>query len=223
VNASITRYLPAAFLTAGAAMTLAIGTPHPTPLVRPLGTTMPRTFMGHPATPLPIGADERRSSGVTDYLNQAYFLNDTTPVQLYVGYHATQQGDNRMHSPSLCLPGSGWTPIASSLVSVPLAAGGSATVNRFVLQKGGLRILTYYWFQGRGRITAGQAQLKFDALRDSFLYHRDEDALVRIIVPLPQGASSRPLAETQLTPDGIAARLAAKVVPELQRSLPPAP
>lgn len=220
---TIGKFLPAVLLGAGAIVTTVSGTPRPTPLVRPLTATMPTSFMGHPAREIPISDDEVKASGVTDFINRAYDMGDSIPVMLYVGYHATQQGDNRMHSPSQCLPGSGWTPVGSSIATVPLADGRKVEVNRFVLAQGNYRILTYYWFQGRGRVTAGQARLKLDAFKDSFLHHRDEEALVRVIVPIPSGGFDAPVAATGLTADSLAARMASVAIPALERSLPAGP
>src|SRR5690242_5390458 len=113
------RVLPAIALATGAALTALIGKPTPTPLRAPLAATLPASFMGAPAKDMPIDKDEVAKSGVSDYINRLYFLAPDQPAALYVGYHATQQGDKRMHSPTLCLPGSGWTPVGEGLVTVP--------------------------------------------------------------------------------------------------------
>lgn len=233
----ISQYLPAALFAVGACATYIVGTPRPTPLVRPLAATMPAQFMGVPGKDVPISLDEQRGSGVTDYFQRSFAVTAADPVSLYIGYHATQQGESRMHSPTLCLPGSGWTPIDSRLVTV-MVAGQPIHVNRYMLQKSKYRILVYYWFQGRGRITTGEAQLKLHTFVDALLLHRDEEALVRIIVPLPavqktagkgaappvqpdtsiQGNPSAPAAN--LPPDSVAVQLAAIAIPALNQSLP---
>ena len=214
------RYVPAFTLAAGAALTALIGTPQPTPLRAPLATSLPSSFMGAPAKDMPIDKDEVAKSGVSDYLNRLYFLGPDAPAALYVGYHATQQGDKRMHSPTLCLPGSGWTPVGEGLVNVPVN-GHPVAVNRFILQSSNQRILVYYWFQGRGRLTTGQGELKLNAMRDALINHRDEEALVRIIVPLPKDSTAA-IASTGLPADTIATRLASEVVGPLNKALPAA-
>lgn len=219
---SWSQYLPAGILTLGATVAALTGTPRPTPLARPLTATLPAEFLGVSGQDAPIGAEEVRVSGVTDYLNRGFNLGGPGPVTLYVGYHATQQGDKRMHSPTLCLPGSGWTPIDSRLVEIPVG-GRSIPVNRYVLQKHGQRILVYYWFQGRGRITAGEAQLRLENFKDAFLRHRDEEALVRIVVPVAQLPWNTPIGHTGLPADSVATRLAQVAIPGVQAALPPAP
>jgi len=219
---SIAQYVPAGALMVGAAFTMLVGKPQATPLVRPLKETVPAQFLGHAATDAVIGDDEVHASGVTDYINRGYDIGGVAPVTLYIGYHATQQGDKRMHSPTLCLPGSGWTPVASNIVPVSVE-GKSVGVNRYVLQKSNQRILVYYWFQGRGRITTGQAALKMNAMKDALLAHRDEEALVRIVVPVGDRTWQDPIGTTGLVPDSVATQLASLSIPAMNRSLPPAP
>lgn len=217
----VARFLPAGALAAGTAVTLLVGSPKPTPLRAPLVQAVPASFLGATGTEVAIGDDEVSKSGVSDYLNRVYMLNAEEGISLYIGYHATQQGDKRMHSPTLCLPGSGWTPVGEQVVNIPVD-NKPVAVNRFILQNGANRILVYYWFQGRGRLTAGQGDLKLHAMWDALRTHRDEEALVRIIVPLVKGDST-PVAATGLSPDALAARMAAEIIQPLNKSLPAAP
>lgn len=217
----VAKFIPAGALAAGTAITLLVGSPQPTPLREPLGKAVPATFMGAAGSDVAIGSDEVSKSGVSDYINRVYELSSTEGVALYIGYHATQQGDKRMHSPTLCLPGSGWTPVGEQIVTIPVA-NKPVAVNRFILQNGPNRILVYYWFQGRGRLTAGQGDLKLTTMRDALFTHRDDEALVRIIVPLVNGDST-PVASTGLAPDALAAKLAENIIAPLNRSLPAAP
>jgi EpsI family protein len=214
------KYLPAVVLAAGAGMSALIGSPQPTPLRRPLAATLPATFLGVPGTDVTIAPSEVEGSGVSDYLNRVYMLGKDESAQLYVGYHATQTGDKYMHSPSVCLPGSGWTPVSDKVVPIRFG-NATANVNRYVLRNGSNTILVYYWFQGRGRLMAGPGELKMKTLKDGLLSHRDEEALVRVIVPLnPQVAT---VASTGLSPDSVAVRLAEAAVPALNLALPAAP
>jgi EpsI family protein len=216
------QYIPAGLLAVGAALTAITGTPRPTPLAHPLATTIPTTFLGASAKDIALGADEVNVSGVSDYLNRAFDLGGIAPTTLYVGYHATQQGSKAMHSPTLCLPGSGWVPVDARLVAIP--TGRTTTqVNRYVLAKEGRQILVYYWFQGRGRITTGQTALKLNAIKDAFFKHRDEEALVRIVVPVGRTPLTAPVGHTSLIPDSLATQLASVAIPSVQQALPTAP
>jgi EpsI family protein len=218
-----TSYVPAGILCLGAAATFAAGKPQPTPLARPLASSVPASYWGQPGKDFPIGADEIKGSGVSDVLYRGYDVGSPSgPVLLYIGYHATQQGDARMHSPSMCLPGAGWTPTSASFVRVPLGDS-TVAVNRYIMQRDQYRILVYYWFQGRGRVTAGEAQLKLHAMLDALLTHRDDEALVRIVVPMDSPDPAKPVGTTGLTADSLALQLSATVIPMLRHALPSAP
>ena len=65
-----------------------------------------------------------------------------------------RQGDT-IHSPQNCLPGAGWQPVRSDRMDIAVP-GGPVTVNRFVIQKGMDRQAVLYWYQGRGRVVAGE-------------------------------------------------------------------
>src|SRR6185312_4900864 len=116
----------------------------------------------------------------------------------------------------------GWVPVDSRLVAIP--TGQTQTqVNRYVLVKDGQQILVYYWFQGRGRITTGQTTLKLNAIKDAFFKHRDEEALVRIVVPVGKAPLTAPVGKTGLPPDSLATQLASIAIPSVQQALPKAP
>jgi D-arabinose 5-phosphate isomerase GutQ len=83
--------------------------------------------------------------------------------------------------------------------------------------------LVYYWFQGRGRITTGQAALKWNAMKDAFLSHRDEEALVRIVVPVGTDSLTAPVGRTGMVADSLATHLASVAIPSVFRALAPAP
>jgi len=218
----MTRYFPTAVLGVGAAIAVWMGTPRPTPLARPLVEAIPATFYGATSHEVPLGPDEARVSGVTSYLSRAYELGGLGGVQIYIGYHATQQGTHGVHLPTLCLPGAGWVPVSSRLAAIPVA-GESQLVNRYVLQQGQHFILVYYWFQGRGRITAGETALKVHTVIDALRSRRDEEALVRIVIPVASDSPTATAGNTGVPADSVATQFAATIIPTLQRVLPAPP
>ena len=112
----IAKFLPAGALAAGTAVTLLVGSPQPTPLRQPLTAALPATFLGATGSDVAIGEDEVSKSGVSDYVNRVYMLNADEGVSLYIGYHATQQGDKRIRRRCACLALAGrlsasrWSP-----------------------------------------------------------------------------------------------------------------
>jgi len=134
--------------------------------------------------------------GTNEYITRVYRRDLLQPVDLYVGYFESQRTGRLIHSPLNCLPGAGWQPIESKQISIRVPASASAapalaqrdvSVNRLVVQKGEERQVVFYWYHGRGRVTAseyaGRLYMAIDALRR----HRTDGALVRVMSPLTDG------------------------------------
>ena len=64
-------------------------------------------------------------------------------------------------------------------------------INHYVVSKGDEASIVYYWYQSQGRAIAGEFAAKFYLIEDSIRKHRSDTALVRIIVPRPNGANER--------------------------------
>jgi EpsI family protein len=147
-----------------------------------------------------IDARTLQNLGATDYLICTFFREGYGPVGLYVGYHATQvreegggSGENAIHPPAHCLPGSGWDIIDSR--SVPLALPGlpgqQARVKRLVIAKGKERQLVYYWYQSQGRVIAEDWQKILYVVFDRALRGRTDGSLVRFTIPIQRDDDER--------------------------------
>ncbi len=137
-----------------------------------------------------VSDDERRVAGMSDYVARVYWQDSTPVFTTYVGYYDRQTQGKSIHSPKNCLPGAGWEILAPGTANVT-AASGSHVVNKYLLKNGGAQALVYYWYQGRGRVVANEYRVKFDLLRDAALKGHTEEALVRLVVPIPVGADGR--------------------------------
>jgi len=135
-----------------------------------------------------------RNLGVTDYLI-CRFTSPEYPIgaDVYLGYHASQvreagggAGENSIHPPAHCLPGAGWDIIDNKNVRLdfPGVPHGPAIVKRLIIAKGPARQLTYYWYEGRGRITAQDWQKIVFVGLDRALRSRTDGALVRFTIPI---------------------------------------
>jgi EpsI family protein len=136
--------------------------------------------------------------GATDYVICEYRRPEYAPVSLYVGYHATQVyegeegfGENSIHPPAHCLPGSGWDIIDSK--NVPLEIPGypqsGSPVKRLVIARGEVRHLVYYWYQQQGRAIADDWQKILFVGYDRARHSRTDGALVRFTIPMARSAS----------------------------------
>jgi EpsI family protein len=137
---------------------------------------------------------------VTDYTNRLYLDSAAEPILLYVGYYDSQRTGSTIHSPKNCLPGAGWDPIRSGYAAVSLPAGQAIVVNEYVIQRDQDKQLVFYWYQGRGRVIAGEYSGKFWMVADAISRNRTDGALVRVITPIRDGeaqARARLMAFTQ--------------------------
>jgi EpsI family protein len=138
--------------------------------------------------------DILKNLGATDYVICDYKRAGHGVVSLYVGYHATQireegggSGENSIHPPAHCLPGSGWDIIDSRNVrlDIPgLPRKGGAEVKRLVIARGEDRQLVYYWYQSQGRVIAEDWQKILYVGYDRATRGRTDGSLVRFTVPI---------------------------------------
>ncbi len=85
---------------------------------------------------------------LSDYVIVNYKGPEGRSVNFYVAYYETQRKGESIHSPSTCLPGSGWIFNQAGEIDIPTPGyhGGSMRVRRAFMQKGAYRQLSYYWF-----------------------------------------------------------------------------
>jgi len=163
---------------------------------------------------VPLDADTREVLGVDDYLNRTYLNASAQPVNLYIGYYASQRQGDTIHSPQNCLPGAGWQPIEGGATALAVD-GRRLTVNRYVIQKGLDRQVVFYWYQGRGRVVANEYANKFWLMFDAARLRRSDGALVRVVAPVMRSAGGSVAAA-----DTAAARFTRDLFPRLSRFLP---
>jgi len=203
------RWVPAAVLASGVLLLQTVGRQRPMPLAQPL-STLPTAFEGFSGQDVPVTKDEQRVAGMSSYVSRVYATDSTVAFSLYVGYYESQTQGKTIHSPKNCLPGAGWEPVSASQIRLPLA-GGSVPVNRYLIAKKEQRALVYYWYQGRGRVSANEYRVKWELLRDASLKHRTDEALVRIVVPVWT---------TEEDAEQLARRVAFWLVPSVYHLLP---
>jgi EpsI family protein len=129
-------------------------------------------------------------AGVSDYTNRIYFRAAGPSVQLYIGYYASQRAGDTMHSPKNCLPGAGWDPISAGYATIPVTTSGQIAVNDYIIQKDLNKQMVWYWYQGRGRVTASEYASKFWMVADAISRHRTDGALVRVVTPMSDGEAN---------------------------------
>jgi EpsI family protein len=106
-------------------------------------------------------------------------------VNLFVAYFKSLQNTYGPHSPSVCLPASGWLVTSFHIVNIPVPGRPEGIpANQFTMEKGDQRILVHYWYQNDRDIWAQEFHAKLRLLPDLLRYHRSDVSLVRLIIPM---------------------------------------
>jgi EpsI family protein len=149
-----------------------------------------------------------------------YYLADFTrgtepPINFYIAWYNSQRAGRSPHSPRSCLPGGGWQIKSLTQRALPAVRVGNEAlrVNRVLIQLGTQRELVYYWFQQRGRVITNEYVVKWYLFWDALTRNRTDGALVRLVVPLPPGATTAS-ADRELT------QFAAAAAPTLAPYIP---
>lgn len=114
----------------------------------------------------------------TSYLARTYFRGDRE-LALLIAFYAQQRAGESMHSPRVCLPGSGWEIVRFDSATVPAGAG-TVRINQHTVQQAGERMLVFYWYQSRQRVIASEYLGKLLLLRDALLEGSTAGAIVRL-------------------------------------------
>lgn len=130
-----------------------------------------------------IDADTQAVLQADDLLNR-YYTTKGAGANLFVAAFRSQRNGKAPHSPKNCLPGSGWTPLESSYVSIDVGGKLPIQVNRYVVAHGDERSLVLYWYQSRDRAIASEYTAKFWVVVDAMRLNRTDTALVRVVVPI---------------------------------------
>lgn len=163
----------------------------------------------------PLDARVLAVLGADDYVTRTYLTaGGASAVSLYVGYYASQQQGDSIHSPMNCLPGAGWIPGRTDRVQIHdrRDEGRLVTINSVTVRKGDEQQIALYWYQSQGRVVASEytskAYLFLDALRTA----RTDAALVRVMSPVTGAGEHKALEAAQ--------RFAGDLLPVLDRYIP---
>jgi len=124
-----------------------------------------------------------------DTLNRVY-VNPTRDAStfLFIAFFKTQRYGQSPHSPKNCLPGNGYEPIESGVMTVAIPGRAEPVqVNRYVTARGDEKSVTLYWYQSHDRIIAGEFSARVWLIADSIRFHRSDTSLVKIVVPVRDG------------------------------------
>ncbi|MFD3191564.1 VPLPA-CTERM-specific exosortase XrtD [Sedimentitalea sp. HM32M-2] len=135
---------------------------------------------------------------------------EATPVGLFMAWY-DDQSDGGVHSPEICLPGSGWEIAWLERSDITAATGSDSPflINRAIIQKGETRMMVFYWFQQKHRRLAWDFAAKYWLMVDGIMTGRTDGAIVRLTTMI--GPSE---------PDAVAEARLMEVLQGLQHPLP---
>jgi EpsI family protein len=215
-------WVPVFVLLVGCALVSKSRLQRAVPLSAPLSGVL--ATVGYRFTDQTVGDEERRVAGMSSYVARVYWRVSVPVFTTYVGSFERQALGRTIHSPRNCLPGAGWEVLTPGVRSVN-TDGATHELNHYVLKNGKLTAIVYYWYQGRGRVVAGEYQVKWNLLRDAALLGHTEEALVRLIIPVgkgtmfPAASAENKFAEANAFGDSLAARM----ILDVARALPGGP
>jgi len=119
-----------------------------------------------------------------DFLNRIYKSEDNH-VNLYIGYYYSNKKIGAAHSPLVCFPGQGWDYSSKKNLSVQ-AGNDTLNIAAIYIAKGNEKQLVLYWFQAYDKTSSNTFMQKIHLYLSGLLYSRENNAFVRIMVPIDE-------------------------------------
>jgi len=120
---------------------------------------------------------------VSDYLQREY-RRGKERILVYVGYYASQTGGAEIHSPTHCLPGSGWIELESKKKSLTLHNGKHLKFMEAVYQNEGGKDVFIYWYQVGQNYATNKYSLKLLTMIGALERRRTNAVFIRFSSPL---------------------------------------
>lgn len=162
-----------------------------------------------------LTASVEESLGADEY-HSVSFVEDGSrvPVGFFSAWYE-DQSKGGVHSPEICLPGSGWEIAWLQRVDISAQLGLDTPfrINRAIIQNGEARMMVYYWFDQKGRKIAWDFAAKMYLLVDGVTTGRKDGALVRLTTMiLPEESDADAAARLD--------RMMTELLPVLPRYIP---
>jgi exosortase D (VPLPA-CTERM-specific) len=126
-------------------------------------------------------------SGAEEAFSGSYVNSKSEKVSLYLGYRGTAflENDNFFHSPTVCLPASGWKREGTSMHEIPGVPGfGSLSVTKMIIDRMGAKQLVYFWFQTKSKATHDKNINRLHLALHALQRDNTHDLFIRPITPI---------------------------------------
>ncbi|MFH2093443.1 MAG: exosortase C-terminal domain/associated protein EpsI [Pseudomonadota bacterium] len=124
------------------------------------------------------------ASGAEEAFSANYLNPEGRSISLYMGYRSTAflENDNFFHSPTVCLPSSGWETLSESkqiITDVPVFK--TLPVSELVMESMGTKYLVYFWFQTKNQVTHDKNINRFHLALHAIKKDNTHDLFIRPI------------------------------------------
>jgi len=133
-----------------------------------------------------------KKSGAEEAFSCLYRNAELGEVSLYMGYRSSAflSNENFFHSPTVCLPASGWIVEENSRHVVrDVARFGQLSVSKMVIENMGTRQLVYFWFQTKDKATYDKNINRFHLALHAIMRDNTHVLFIRPITPIHKGES----------------------------------
>lgn len=149
--------------------------------------SFPLTFSGWVGQAQLVSKEIIDESGAEEAFNASYRKSGDNVVSLYIGYRGTafMAVENFFHSPTVCLPSSGWQVESTSthmLGNVPV--WGKLRVTRMIVSNMGDEAVVYFWFQTKDKHSHDKNINRFDLAMHAIKRDNTYDMFIRTTVYL---------------------------------------
>jgi exosortase D (VPLPA-CTERM-specific) len=141
-------------------------------------------------------------SGAEEAFSASFSNKRQESFSLYMGYRSSAflSNENFFHSPTVCLPSSGWTIISKSThVITNIPRFGNLEVSQLIMEEMGEQQLVYYWFQTKDKTTPNRSINRFHLTLHALKRDNTYDFFIRPITTIKAGEN---IEDTQVRMDG---------------------
>lgn len=162
--------------------------------------SFPLTFDGWKGQEQIVDPEIVKKSGAEESFSAVYFGNKGEKVSLYIGYRSTAflENENFFHSPTVCLPASGWKELKVTTHEISgVHKFGNLKVTKMLVENFGVKNLVYFWFQTKDKATYDKNINRFHLAMHAIKKDNTYDLFIRVITPL-RGSDTVTSAEKRL-------------------------
>ena len=154
--------------------------------------SFPTQFASWKGKPEAVDPEIIDASGAEEAFSCFYSNGQGEGISLYMGYRSTAflENENFFHSPTVCLPSSGWKVLEKSkhvIRNVPKF--GTLPVTEMLVESMGHKQLVYFWFQTKDKVTYDKNINRFHLALHALKKDNTHDLFIRPIAPVKAGES----------------------------------